>query len=618
MATTIERAMEHHRAGRMPEAERLYLEVLAGNPRDSGAAFLLGVIALESGRLEAAAELFARAALLAPTHAGYHANLGEARRRLRQFDAALAAFQRAIALNPDLLAAVYNLGLLFQDTGEFRKAIATYRRALELAPGLPDIHNNLGNALMSAGRIGEAVVSFRRALAIAPDYVNAHNNLGNALVRCGLVEEGLASYRRAVDLKPDEHCFRSNFVFNLHFHPRYDARATLREARAWHDQHASQLGEGAASHDNDPDPNRRLRVGYVSPNFREHCQAFFLAPLLAHHDHRAFHLSCYSDASCPDAVTERLAAFADHWQPIVGLDDVALASRIREDRIDVLVDLTMHMDGNRLLAFARKPAPVQVCWLAYPGTTGLATMDYRVTDPFLDPPGSDLTVYSEKPLHLPDSFWCYNPLTGDPEVGPLPARRNGHVRFGCLNNFAKVNEAVLALWARVLTQVADSRLVFLAPESEGRARALSAFEALGIDRARVDANEYAPRPDYLASYNDIDVCLDTFPYNGHTTSLDAFWMGVPVVTLVGTTVVGRAGACYAANLGLHELIAKSPEEYVKIASDLCSNLDRLGQLRAGLRARMQASPLMDGPRFARNLEAAYRLAWRHWCSRRDV
>ncbi len=234
----------------------------------------------------------------------------------------------------------------------------------------------------------------------------------------------------------------------------------------------------------------------------------------------------------------------------------------------------------------------------------------------IDPLGSDLTVYSEKSLHLPDSFWCYDPLTREPAVGPLPARKNGDVRYGCLNNFAKTNDAVIALWARVLTTQPGSRLVLLAPESEGRSRALSAFEASGIDRSRIETVEYAARPDYLAKYGEIDIGLDTFPYNGHTTSLDALWMGVPVVTLMGPTVVGRAGACFAANLGLPELIAKTPDEYVAIAAQLSSDLDRLGEMRAGLRARMEASPLMDGARFVSHLEAAYRLAWRNWCRER--
>jgi predicted O-linked N-acetylglucosamine transferase (SPINDLY family) len=273
------------------------------------------------------------------------------------------------------------------------------------------------------------------------------------------------------------------------------------------------------------------------------------------------------------------------------------------------VDLTMHMEESRLLVFARRPAPVQVCWLAYPGTTGLAGMDYRLTDPHLDPPLCDESVYSEATIRLPETFWCYDPMTRDEGVTPLPARQAGYVRFGCLNNFLKVNEGPIALWARVMREVRGSRLTMLAPSGDAREGALRSFEGHGVGPERVDFVEYQPRTAYLATYRSIDVCLDTFPYGGHTTSLDAFWMGVPVVTLAGSTVVGRAGLSQATNLGLTELVARAPDEYVKIAVDLCADLERLAELRAGLRSRMERSPLMDAARFARGIEAAYLEMW---------
>ncbi len=337
-------------------------------------------------------------------------------------------------------------------------------------------------------------------------------------------------------------------------------------------------------------------------------------PLLSQHDHERFEIICYSDAARPDDWTNRLLRYADRSCSVAGASDAALVERIREDRIDVLVDLTMHMAQNRLSAFARRAAPIQVCWLAYPGTTGLGTMDYRVTDRYLEPPGGEAGVYAEQSLPLPDTFWCYHPITGGESVGPLPARRRGHMSFGSLNNLLKVSDATLALWARVLREVPASTFTLLAPVGDARDRTLGTFEAHGVDRGRVEFVEYQRREAYLATYRSIDVCLDTFPYNGHTTSLDAFWMGVPVVTLVGSTIVGRAGLCQAMNLGLPELVARSPDEYVKIAVEWSKDLERLGDLRAGLRARMESSPLMDAPAFARNLEAAYRSVWQRWCA----
>jgi predicted O-linked N-acetylglucosamine transferase (SPINDLY family) len=287
---------------------------------------------------------------------------------------------------------------------------------------------------------------------------------------------------------------------------------------------------------------------------------------------------------------------------------------VREDRIDVLVDLTMHMSATRLLMFARKPAPVQVTWLAYPGTTGISAMNYRLTDPYLDPPGLFDGCYTEESVRLPDTFWCYDPLTTEPAVNALPATSAGHVTFGNLNNFCKINADVLQLWAKALRAVEGSQLLLLTGEGSHRQRTLEVLREAGVAPERVLLRGRQQRAPYLGLYHQIDLGLDTFPYNGHTTSLDSFWMGVPVVTLVGQTVVGRAGLCQLRNLGLPELIAETPEEFVRISVELANDQPRLSALRAGLRARMVASPLMDAPRFARNMEAAYRNMWQRWCA----
>jgi protein O-GlcNAc transferase len=680
----LEAAIQHHRAGALAEAERLYGEVPADDPGHPQAAFQLGVLALQSGRLDAALDRLTRATVLAPGNAACHANLGETYRRLGNSQAAIGSLLRAIALDPNLVPPMCNLGQLLKDRGAIDGALACFERAAKLQPNNPDVgerlaavraalrerdlaasdrqgnapedelsghtllllarpmavegrigdaealleravrlhprltyaHCNLGVLRAAVGRSRDACASYRRALEIEPDVPDTHHNLANALLRGGVLDEAIASFRRAAALRPDRASYGSDVVFHLHFDPAYDAPALLAEARAWEHAHAAPAGSTAAlaQHvDRDRAPERRLRIGYVSPNFRRHCQAFFMAPLLAQHDHERFEIICYSDVSRPDEWTERLMAHADRSHVVAGTSDTALADRIAEDRIDILVDLTMHMEGNRLPVFARKPAPVQICWLAYPGTTGLAAMDYRVTDPYLDPPGVDDGTYAERSLRLPDTFWCYQPLTDDAKVGPLPALRRGTTNFGSLNNLLKVGERSIALWARVLREVDGSTITLLAPAGDARERTVGLFEAHGVGRGRVAFVDVQPRERYLATYGSIDLCLDTVPYNGHTTSLDSFWMGVPVVTLVGSTVVGRAGLCQAMNLGLPELVARSPDEFVSIATGLARDHDRLSGLRAGLRARMEASPLMDAPRFARNLEAAYRSVWRRWC-----
>jgi predicted O-linked N-acetylglucosamine transferase (SPINDLY family) len=272
----------------------------------------------------------------------------------------------------------------------------------------------------------------------------------------------------------------------------------------------------------------------------------------------------------------------------------------------------MHMDRNRLLVFARKTAPVQVTWLAYPGTTGLTTMDYRLSDPHLDPPGAE-QFYVEKTVRLPDSFWCYDPLATGPAVSPLPALAAGHVTFGCLNNFAKVTEVTLEIWAKVLSRIADSRLILLAPGGSARRRVLGALARNGVAADRIEFIERQSRPDYLQTYHRIDLCLDTTPYTGHTTSLDSLWMGVPPITLAGVTAVSRGGLSLLSNLGLERLVAKTADEFVELASQISVDKDALNELRLGLRDRMEKSPLMDAPRFARNIESVYRQIWAVWC-----
>lgn len=549
---------------------------VAGESDESQAAYQLGVLALQAGHHEDAVPWFVRAVALAPEPD-----------RNAVSASALMARARLLAVQ-----------------GRLEDAAPLLQEAARLQPAVAQVHANLGLVLGALGRVREAAESYRQALAI-DSAAETHHALATTLLRAGRLEEALASFRKAAEARRDHAPYRSDVVFHAHFHPGCSARDILDEARAWDQAHAAALEQRPPQPRRERAPEDRLRVGYVSPNFRQHCQAFFLNPLLRHHDRRRFEIFCYSDVHRPDDWTRGLLGASEHARGIAGVADEAVAAQIRADGIDVLVDLTMHMEGSRLLVFARRPAPVQVCWLAYPGTTGLAAMDYRLTDPHLDPPDADARVYSEATIRLPETFWCYDPLTRDEGVTALPAKQAGHVVFGCLNNFFKVNEGVVALWARVMREVEGSRLTMLAPRGDARDRALGWFETHGVASDRVGFVDYRPRSEYLATYRSIDVCLDTVPYGGHTTSLDALWMGVPVVTLVGPTVVGRAGLSQATNLGLPELVARTPDEYVRIAVDLGRDLERLAKLRAGLRSRMERSPLMDAQRFARAIEQAY-------------
>jgi len=608
-------AGEHHRAGRLVEAEAIYRRILAVQPENAEALSLLGVIAGQVGQFDKAIELQQKAIALSPDNAGYHYHLGNHLRALGHLDRAIACYQRALAVNPRLVEAHANLGVAWHDKGQFDTAIACYESALAINPTLPEAHNNLGNALKGKGQLDAAIACCQRAIQLNPTLVEAHANLGKRWIDMGRLDPAIACFRRALAINPGFVPAHDDLLLALHFDTDSDPRRLFVESRLWNDQHARPLKLCVASCANSRDPDRPLRIGYVSADFVQHPCALFMFPLFRHHDRRQFDLFCYAQVAQDDDYTREFRQLIPQWRSTFGRSDADVAAMIRQDGIDILVDLKLHTADNRLLVFAHKPAPIQVTWLGYPGTTGMDAIDYRLSDPYLDPPDTDEGRYSERTIRLPDTFWCYDPLTDEPEVSLLPCSAGGLITFGCLNNFCKVNDGVISLWANVLNAVPRSRLLLLAPEGSSRQGVLDRFgrEAVAPDRIEFVAKQ--PRAAYLRTYHRIDIALDTFPYNGHTTSLDALWMGVPVITLVGKTVVGRAGLSQLSNLRLPELIAQTRDQYVQIAAGLAGDLPRLAELRSGLRPRMRSSPLMDAGRFARAMEGAYRTMWRNWCAR---
>jgi predicted O-linked N-acetylglucosamine transferase (SPINDLY family) len=531
-----------------------------------------------------------------------------------QLDDAIASYQHAVRLKADYADAHYNLGRALQCKGRFDAAITAYRLAIGLKPDYDDAHYNLAASFMSVGKPDDAIAAYQQAIRFKPDLADAHSNLGNAFKDNGQLDEAIASHRQAIRLEPEKSEVHGNLVLILNYHPAYDAGMIHAELRRWNERHAEPHKKLIRPHHNNRDPSRPLRIGYVSADFYKHASAFFLLPLFRCHDRRQFELFGYSHGNCSDEVTQQMKDHMQHWRTTVGMTDAQAAAQVRQDQIDILVDLKLHTADNHLLLFAQKPAPVQATWLGYPGSTGMDAIDYRLTDPYLDPPGQNDAYYSERSIHLPDTFWCYDPLSGEPSVNAPPCVENGFITFGCLNNFCKINDAVLSLWAGVLQTVSGSRLLLMAPEGSARERVMARLIRDGIGSGRVEFVPKQFRSGYLTTYHRIDISLDTFPYNGHTTSLDSLWMGVPVITLVGATAFGRAGLSQLTNLGLTELVARTPEQYIQIAADLAKDLPRLTELRRTLRPRMQASPLMDAPRFARNVEAAYRQMWRNWCA----
>jgi protein O-GlcNAc transferase len=566
----FEAGLQYHRAGRLAEAEHIYRQILQHEPNDPDCHYLLGSIAHD--------------------------------RRL--YVEAVASIRRAVELNAAVPEYHLRLARALGALGERAAAIAAYRAALQLRPDDAPTHVDLGNALRDGGDLDEAVEVYREALRIEPSLASAFHHVGIALGLQGQVEKAIECYRHALAIEPSAST-QSYLIQTLHYHPRYTPAVIAEECRVWDETYAQPLAKLIQPLANAPKAGRKLRVGYVSTDFFDHACSHYLLPLLAGHDPEQFEIFCYAEVARPDQITQRFRGYAKVWHDVDGLTDDQLATLIRADQIDILVDLKVHTNGNRLLTFARKPAPVQVSWLGYPGATGLHTMDCRLTDPHLE---------AEQPgvIALPETFWCYEPRGDEPEVKARPAAQ-GPITFGSLHSLCKVHPALIELWAKVLLAVPDSRLLLLAGEGKNAERLLELFQRNGVTPDRIDLRSRRPRNAYLELYHGIDIVLDAFPYNGETTTFDAIWMGVPVVTLTGPTAVARGGKSILTNLGHSEWIAQTPEDYVQLVASLAGDRVHLAGLRSTLREEMSSSVLTDGPRFVRHMEKAYRGMWEQWC-----
>ncbi len=521
---------------------------------------------------------------------------------------ALDFTKRALKLAPDVPMVMHNAGLVFCKCGQPHRAAQLWERLSRTHPSM-ELHWNLAMYHGEQDDPNTAQTYLRKVMEMAPRNSGLYLDLANAIKGTGRIEEAIALQREGARLFPQDVRQASNYLLALHYDPAFGPEQIYTEHAAWGRSFEAAI-PAANGHKNERSPGRRLRIGYVSPDFRAHVVGDNFMPLLRRHDHSQFEIYCYSDTRRPDNLTPLFRQGADVWRDTAGLSDAELAAQVLQDRIDVLVDLVMHSGGSRLGMFARKPAPLQVTWLAYPGSTGLTRMDYRFTDPVLDPPGETDHLYTEKSIRL-ETFWCYGPPANSPAVGPLPADTNGHINFGCLNNFSKVNGAVLELWREILAAVPKSRLVLVLPKGKVMDRVR---EKLAVAPNRLVCLPRISIAQYLDYYNSVDLALDPFPFTGGITTLDALWMGVPVVTLPGPIVVSRGSLSIFSNMGLTELAVKNKSDYVALAVALARDQDRLRQLRAELRERLERSVLMDSARFARQVELAYRAMWQKWCA----
>jgi predicted O-linked N-acetylglucosamine transferase (SPINDLY family) len=640
--------------GRYLEAEAAARRLTENYPEAMFGWKILGTSLVKSNQHEAAFPLLLEANRIAPGDAECINSLGSALQHLGRLEEALACFERAVELRPDYALAHNNQGAVLSDMGRFEAALACYEQALSIAPNSAEVHDNLGLTmhlmgrdedalacfervlaikpetvdalnkrgilLQNFGRFDDALISLDQALAIKPDSADALNNRGNILKDQGYLDEAMDCYRRAVEIQPDLIEPWHNRLLCLNYQADIPREKVFAEHRAFEQYQAAKVFRLPPLATLDRDPERRLRIGLVSGDFRQHSVAFFLLPVMERLDRQRFQVFCYMTSHRRDDVTRTFRALADGWVDSAGLGARALANRIRADGIDLLLDLSGHTEGNFLLAFAAKPAPVQITWIGYPNTTGLTAMDYRLVDAVTDPPGEADADHSECLIRLPSGFLCYRPWDAGLAlpVGPLPCLETGGITFGSFNNLAKLTPITLDLWGELLRAMPDARLLLKTPttaEIQVWDRLVARFARQGIAPERLEALSRTPDyAEHLRLYQRIDIALDPFPYHGTTTTCEALFMGVPVVTLAGDRHVSRVGASLLTRVGLPELIATSPADYARIAGELAADRKRLSELRAGLRERLAQSPLCDEIGFTRILEGALREMWRIWCA----
>jgi predicted O-linked N-acetylglucosamine transferase (SPINDLY family) len=649
VAMTYHHALTLHGAGRLAEAAALYRSILERQPAHADALHMLGAAQLQAGQLQEARHSLEQAYRIRPRDPFICYNLGLVLQKLQRPQESLTCLERAIALKPDFADAHNQRGIALRDLHRPEAALESYRQALMYKPDDVELLNNLGNICHDLQRDPEALAYFDRALALRPDHGNSHNgrgmvlqnldrydealdcfvralklqpdlimarcNLAHALLHRGNVPEALALLQQVLQVQPDLMQAGHSRVFALNYLPQAMPADIYRAHRAFAQRCEEPLHPAWPVYGNERDPAKRLKVGYVSPDLRQHSVAYFLEPVLTQHDRTQVEVYAYYNNTVEDAVTARLRREVDHWVPCKGMSDAELAARIQADGIDLLIDLAGHTVGNRLLVFAHKPAPVQVSYLGYPATTGLQAMDWRLVTAETDPEGAE-QWHSERLYRLPRSLWCYRPPATAGEVqGETPARTVGSITFGSMNNIAKVSDAAVATWSGILKRVPGSRLVLTnLPEGEGTTQVARRFVAQGITEERLVLQGKLSAEAYEAQLQKIDLGLDPYPYNGTTTTCQSLWMGIPVITLEGETSVSRSGYALLQTLGLEELIARDEGEYVEIATRLANDLDRLDALRSGMRSRFEASALRDETGFTREIEDAYRTMWRQWCA----
>lgn len=605
--------VDFHRGEFSPALDRIKAAILI-NPAESSYFYNLGTVLLGMNNQIDAIDQFRMSIKLNPNDADAHGNLAAAFSILGKHEEAKRSHMAVIKLKPNDASALSSYAATLNANGEYKEAISLLVKALAISPDHADALNNLGLAAQRTGLEAQAEVLFRRSSELDPGNARLHFNLSDTLKNQSRLEEAIKSCRDGLALRPSHASAHSNLLLFLQYSPDHTPEQVYAEHLLFAEQFEAPLVPQWISHFNSREPGRRLRIGYVSADFREHAVARFITPILMHHDHALVEIFCYYNHDLIDATTQQLMALVPNWVPCLALNEDELAARIRADGIDILVDLSGHTAGNRLLTFARKPAPVQITFGGYPGTTGLSAMNYRVSDPLLDPVGLSEQNYTEQLMRL-DSAVIYQPFDGCPNVNKLPALSGGFFTFACLNNLIKITPRAIQVWSAILARKPNSRLILGNLDDERtRERLLGLFAAEGITADRLIMQPKMALLNYLATYQQIDLALDTFPYTGGTTTNDSMWMGVPVLTLAGQSLVSRSTTAAMQMAGFPHFVTTSEDEYIEQALAISNDLEGLNAVRQVLRERLASNSAKDPIILTRQFEGLVRDAWREWCN----
>jgi protein O-GlcNAc transferase len=598
--------------GKLQEAEQLYQEILNSQPDDCNALHFLGVVYYCLKQYNLAISFIKKALLSKPDYFDAYNNLAIVLQEIGHLDEAVSCYQQAIQFHPVSYLPYYNLGNLFKEKGQFEKAIDCYQKALQANPDLIEAYTQLGRIFDERGQIESGISCYKYALQLNPNLFEELTNVGILLGQQSKLDEAEVYFRRALEVKPSGFPAYHNLLFNMCHNSKHDVLTIFNEHRKFAEQY--ERSPYYTSFPNDRNPKRIIRIGYVSPDLRKHPVSYFLEPVLQQHNKEQFEIFCYSNSAIEDEVTGRLHEYSDHWRNIVEMSDRRAAELVRNDRIDILVDLAGHTANNRLLMFAMKPVPLQVSWIGYLSTTGLSAIDYKITDNNADPTDMTEQFHTEELLRLPECFLCYLPIRDSPEIGPLPVLSTGHITFCSFNKFFKFSEEIVSLWSTILKRVPDSLFMLKSICDEATGHYIrNRFAKKGVREDRIIISSWDPSPKHLESYNLVDIGLDTYPFNGLTTTCEAMWMGVPVINLAGTAYHSRVGISLLSNAGLKDLVAETRDQYIEIAVNLAKDMKRLRSFRDQLRDMMKTSPLCHAERFTANLETSYRQVWKKWC-----